>query len=249
METMINLLTFGKGNAKLGKDVYTFSLPAGHTCPFADACLSKADRETGKLADGPNTKFRCFAASSEAQYRNVRESRWRNFDALMDASRAASDDHGRIQNMKNLILMSLPSKARKVRIHVSGDFFNVQYLRAWIDVALERPEVLFYAYTKSLSYWATYQNWIPSNLVLTASEGGRTDKLINTYRLRSAKVVFSTEEAEAAGLEIDHDDSHAMAQGGDFALLLHGTQPKGTEAARALSALKKAGHKGYSAKR
>ena len=34
-------------------------------------------------------------------------------------------------------------------------------------------------------------------------------------------------------LEIDDDDSHAMEHGPSFALLIHGTQPAGTKAARA----------------
>ena len=45
-----------------------------------------------------------------------------------------------------------------------------------------------------------------------------------------------------ARLEIDHDDSHAARPSmrhQDFALLVHGTQPKGSEAADALKLLKK----------
>ena len=67
------------------------------------------------------------------------------------------------------------------------------------------------------------------------------DQLIEEKQLRSAKVVFSEAEAAELGLEIDHDDSHAARpslQGQDLALLIHGTQPKGTEAAEALKALK-----------
>ena len=48
-------------------------------------------------------------------------------------------------------------------------------------------------------------------------------------------------KANIAGLEIDHDDSHAADPtkcNQDFALLIHGTQPAGTEAATALRELK-----------
>ena len=62
--------------------------------------------------------------------------------------------------------------------------------------------------------------------------------------------MFSEAEADALGLDIDHDDSHAarpsLAQQ-DFALLIHGTQPKDTEASKALKALK--GKGSYSRKR
>jgi len=53
--------------------------------------------------------------------------------------------------------------------------------------------------------------------------------------------VFSEAEAVDLGLFIDHDDSHAANptwRDESFALLIHGTQPKGTEAATALKALK-----------
>ena len=90
------------------------------------------------------------------------------------------------------------------------------------------------------------------NFVLTASYGGRDDHLIDdpTFNLRSAKVVFSEAEAEKLGLEIDHDDSHAARpsmRDKDFALLIHGTQPKGSEAATALKELK--GKGSYSRKK
>jgi hypothetical protein len=82
---------------------------------------------------------------------------------------------------------------------------------------------------------------ILDNFVLTASYGGRADHMISELGLRSTTVVYSEAEAEKLGLEIDHDDSHAARpslRNQDFALLIHGTQPKGSEAATALKALK-----------
>lgn len=247
---MAKLLKFGRGNAKLGKNVYTFSLPAGFTCPGALECLSKANKTTGKLTDGPETKFRCFSASAENQYPAVRQQRWHNFDLLRKCK--SHDD------MYNLILNSLPKKCQIVRIHVSGDFFNQFYFNAWARVASVRQDVTFYAYTKSLHFWAFLLNHLgngrePSrfnrNFVLTASRGGKHDDLISRYNLREAKVVFSEDEAKKLKLEIDHDDSHAMKFGESFALLLHGTQPKGSEAALVWDKMKRAGNAGYNKSR
>jgi len=84
------------------------------------------------------------------------------------------------------------------------------------------------------------------NLVLTASRGGKYDRLIKQHNLREAVIVFSEEEAKQKKLTIDHDDSHAMQSGKSFALLLHGAQPAGSVASKALSALRKKGIKGYS---
>jgi hypothetical protein len=54
--------------------------------------------------------------------------------------------------MGKLISESLPPEATIVRIHVSGDFYSEAYFLAWIDVAKQRPDVKFYAYTKSLHF-------------------------------------------------------------------------------------------------
>jgi len=80
---------------------------------------------------------------------------------------------------------------------------------------------------------------------LTASRGGWFDEKIEENAFKCAEVVFSEEEAAQKGLEIDHDDSHAAFGKESFALLLHGTQPKGSEASKALSKLRKAGKGGY----
>lgn len=218
------LLKFSQGNAKLGKNIFTFSLPSGFACPHALDCLSKAHKETGKITDGKATSFRCFSASQEALYPSVRKQRWHNFDTLKGLTS---------EQMSGLIYLSIPGKANMVRIHVGGDFFSQAYFDAWVDVANRMSEVTFYAYTKSLPYWVSRIHDLPSNLILTASRGGRKDEMIKTYGLREAVVVFSVEEAEKMGLEIDHDDSHAFTRGPSFALLIHGTQPKGSKAASA----------------
>lgn len=254
----MSLLKFGKGNAKLGKNVYTFSLPSGFTCPAALECLSKADRETGKIKDGPQTKFRCFSASQEALFKNTRKQRWDNFDALKIACANCETDEQKKFAMSSLIRDSLPKKANIVRIHVAGDFFSQNYFDAWALTAAAHTNVLFYFYTKSLNYWVNRIQAIGNgrskkilqvnNFVPTASYGGRYDNMITQYDLRSAIVVYSETEAKQKKLEIDHDDTHAMKHGKDFALIIHGTQPAGSDASKALQKLKAGGFTGYSKK-
>ena len=81
----------------------------------------------------------------------------------------------------------MPSNLGICRIHVAGDFFNLDYMRAWYSVALANPNTLFYAYTKSLRFWHDI-NEMPTlhNFVLTASYGGRNDWRIDEYDLRFA---------------------------------------------------------------
>ncbi len=236
-KSVMTRLKFARGNAKLDKKVGIFSLPAGHTFPFASLCQSRSDRITGKIKDGKNTQFRCFAASAEALFKNIRVSRWNNFEALRKAKTTDA--------MAAVIHFSLPD-TQLVRIHGSGDFFSQAYFDAWIKVARDNPLVTFYGYTKALPFWIARLEQIPSNLHLVASEGGTHDALINQHGLRFAKVVYSEKQAIDTNLEIDHDDSHVFAFKGNFALLLHGTQPAGSEAGKAYSALKRQGQSGYS---
>jgi hypothetical protein len=236
--TMTNTLFFGSGSnnaklrkleQKLGRKVFTFSLPAGYTCPGADKCASRFDRKLGKIVDGENQEFRCFAASMESVFSGFREHNDQNF-ALLRACESQ-------QQMTDLILASLPAKAQIVRVHVSGDFYSEGYFRAWLQAALQRPDVQFYAYTKSLNFLVNNLDEVPSNFSITASHGGRFDHLINQHSLKSAKVVLSLAEASVLGIEVDHDDSHAVAGENSFALLIHGQQHKGSQAAEALKAL------------
>lgn len=217
-----------------GLKVYAFSLPAGHSCPGAKICKTKADRITGKITDGPYQKYRCFAASDEAKSPQARRARWHNMDLLTPLDEA---------EMTELIMVSLPKDLGVCRIHVSGDFFNEKYFRAWCNVARLHPDKLFYAYTQSLRYWVDKADDIPDNLNLTASGGGWTDHLIGQHNLKNSTVVFHPEEAESLSLEIDHDDSHALFGKESFALLIHHTQPKESEAAAAIKRLKSEGIK------
>lgn len=231
-------IAFGVGNAKLSRSIATFSLPAGHSCPFAKACKSQSDQFTGKIIDGKHCQFRCFAATGEARATSVRKQRWGNFNLLREAKREA--------RMGSIIQRSLPHGMDKVRVHVSGDYFNEWYFVSWLNVALNNPLVTFYGYTKALPFLVKYKKDLPPNFRFTASRGGTHDHLIDEHGLRSAEVVFSVAEAKDKGLEIDHDDSHAIAPDGkSFALLIHGTQPAGSKAGIAWEKLKRQGIGGY----
>jgi len=227
------------------RKVYSFDILSGYSCPFAHNCLSKVVvKPDGKKAikDGLFTEFRCFSASQEVLFKNVYNLRKANFDALRGKNPA---------EMFNTLENALPANAGVIRIHVAGDYFNQAYFDAWLAIALVRRDVLFYAYTKSLPFWLARREQIPFNFVLTASRGGRKDDLIEKHSLRSAVVVFS--EVEAGGLEIDHTDEHAAnpeTSGINFALLIHGTQPKNSEAGEAIKRLKTQGVKfSYSKKK
>ena len=238
-------LKFGDPNAKLKKMIKkvglvlkTFTLPAGHTCPAAKDCFSRADRETGKVTDGPDTVFRCFMASAEARSPSLRKLVWHNLELIKEAlKRDAQAGFENMPHTSQLINKSLPKKFDIMRVHVGGDYFSRQYLMAWIEVAKLNPDKVFYSYSKSLHLFKQFA--LPENLVLTASRGGKHDDLIDLHGWKEALVVYSEEEAAERGLEIDHDDTHAAFGEENFALLIHGTQPAGSMASQALQAIKR----------
>lgn len=239
------LLKFGHGNAKLPNTTMTFALPAGFTCPGALHCLSKADPITGKITDGPQTLFRCSAASEETRP-TVRKARHHNWSLLRGLQSGA---------MASLLDLSLRAQRRtyteRVRWFTSGDCFNVQLRDALIETAQRHPDLLFYLYSKNLPLWLDRGTplALPDNLVMTASWGGRYDFLLADGLLhRTARVVNTQEEAYALGLAIDFTDAMAyQSTPTHFAHLVHGTQPKDSAAGQAIQKRRAAGQfAGYS---
>ena len=142
--------------------------------------------------------------------------------------------------MAAIITKSLPpAYYDKIRIHVDGDYYSMDYMLAWIETANRNPGRIFYGYTKSLPFWVKLRGLMPSNLVLNASWDGKYDHMIESEGLPNAKVYFHPDEAADDGVEIDHDDSLAINPTVTrFGLLIHGPQKAGSEAAAALKRLR-----------
>jgi hypothetical protein len=178
--------------------VYEWNLPTGHTCPSALECLVKVNRETGKFLNSSNL-YRCYAANAE-RWPSVRNHRWNNFEFV-----------------KKGLKPVLPLEAKSIRIHASGDFFSQKYFDLWLEICLENPSIEFWAYTKSLNYWVKRLQEIPSNLVLTASYGGKFDHLIKDFNLKHTIVI--KDKSEALGMPIDFNDDEARRPFINFYLL------------------------------
>ncbi len=176
--------------------VYEWNLPTGHTCPFASECLVKVNRQTGKF-DNKSNLYRCYSANPE-RFPSVREHRWNNFEYVLNGNKPI-----------------LPKDCKSVRIHASGDFFNQKYFDMWLEIAMENPNIEFWAYTKSLKYWVNRINNIPNNLILTASYGGKNDELIQEYNLKHSIVIKQPKE----DMPIDVNDDYARKPNVNFYLL------------------------------
>ena len=234
-------LTFSKGNAKLNKNTLIFNLPAGKTCPGAMLCKSFAvvdDNGKRRIQDGEHTQFRCFAASSEVQYDGAFYNRANNLATVVEYLQIGVDYAA--EQISVALNHFKTRNTELVRIHESGDFFSIAYLQAWIKVAQMNPNLKFYCYSKSLHMFLEVGiTNLPENFYLTASYGGKFDHLIDQgFFTRYSKVFMTEDDANSAGLEVDHDDSHCFYNK-PFALLVHGTQPKGSEWGAAIRARRK----------
>lgn len=244
------VLGFSNGNYKL--DWPYFSLPAGYSCPFATVCKNFPAKWEGpfkggkfkkpsswekNIKPGPEAKFMCYAARSQGQYpaSNIRV--FKNLNLLKQYKTA--------EEMADLIVRSMKyhniEDTDVFRIHEAGDFFSQAYFDAWLEVARRLPGTLFYAYTVSLPYWISRKGSIPRNMKLIASMDENNEETILKNDLRYSKMVNSVEEAKELGLSIDVDDTIAWGSDRNFALLIHGPQPSGSEAAKALKRNKEAG--------
>jgi hypothetical protein len=250
------ILGMSKNNAKL--DWPFFSLPAGYTCPFAKGCKTFAAKWKGTSREGewvkpdswehnykmgPEAEYLCYAARAQAQYPSANISAFNNLNLLKEFKND-------VEGMSNLILRSLKyhgfDNTDLFRVHEAGDFFSQTYFDAWMEVARKQPGTLFYAYTVSLPYWITRKGSIPRNFKLIASWDDSNKDVIEREGLRYARVVSGVEEARELGLRIDVDDMLAWGTDESFALPLHGSQPKGTEAAEIRKQQKKKDDSGQS---
>jgi len=214
-------LKFSNSNAKLDKipqwldvrksDIKIFNLPPIETCPYAYDCQ--------KI-------YKCYAISLEEYRPDFKAQNKYNFDLLRK-------HHKSIDKMADLIDSSLRQHNCKIiRIHSSGDFFNERYLKAWLKVARNNKDIIFYAYTTSIPFWINNLDEINSlqNFKLIASLGtNNQDYLIKKYNLQFSKVVYSENEAKKLNLPVDYNEKLAISQNDNFALVIHGTQPKNHE--------------------
>jgi hypothetical protein len=244
------VLGFSKNNAKL--EWPYFSLPAGYTCPFATVCKNFPAKWEGPLRGGkfkkpssweknvkagPKAEMMCYAARAQGQYPGANVQAFKNLDLIkkMKTKEKIADLIVRSMKYHNL------DNTDVLRIHEAGDFFNQEYFDAWVEVAKRLPNTLFYAYTVSLPYYMARKNSLPNNFKVIASMDKNNEDFILDNDLRYSRVVNSPEEAKELGLPIDVDDSLAWGTDDNFALIIHGGQPKGSEAAKALKKNREAG--------
>jgi len=203
------------------------NFPSGFTCIGASKCKctvhqNKEGKRSLKTYD--ETKFHCYSALAELQYKNVYRARWANYRLMLNALKK---DNG---SAEKLLIDSFESKrSRNIkywRLHESGDmivrFKNDQaYLNALNNVAkyyLDQ-DLIIYGYTKAAPIFEDFK--LSSNLRFTYSLGGKFDHMQDIFE-KKARVIYYT--SEAGDDPIDHNDYHAYSDfKGTFCHLVHGS--------------------------
>lgn len=172
---MKNLITQNSKLKKTSKElklrVFNFGITAYKTksgklvCPFADKCI----------------KF-CYAQKGAYVWSNVAKV----FEERYEATKK--------ENFINEMTKELQKKKVDfLRIHDSGDFYSVSYLKKWFEIAKINPKVKFYAYTNSIKMVKDNSNLIPNNLDFIFSDSGKQSHLIDMSKDRYTKI-FKSEE-------------------------------------------------------
>jgi len=185
--------------------VLNFSLPAYKTqnnkvvCPFAKECVKYCYAQKGNYR---------FPSVKKGLNKRYELSKKEEFVTIMNAN----------------ILLERPTH---VRIHDSGDFYSIDYLNKWIQIANDNKNVIFYAYTKSIPFFKRSKennnNWLlPNNLVIIFSEGSKKDNLINTSKDRHSRIFKDINSLLSAGyINASDNDLNAITDNKKVGLLLH----------------------------
>ena len=136
-------LTLSEGNLKLVPNAETrfliWNLPSKITCPYATE----------------HCKQFCYAVKAENNYPDCLPSRVRH----LEESKKNDFTEKMIFTIEAHLNRPVYKKASKVvvRIHESGDFYNLEYMAKWYKIAKHfkhNKKVVFMAYTKSVEYVA-----------------------------------------------------------------------------------------------
>lgn len=162
------------------KHAGTVDLLAGHTCPAASLCHSRVNKDSnGKRTIEDLGKFRCYATKSELQY-----------DVVYELHRRNGEEITVLESFP--LIMTYILRRKKIdllRIHSSGDFYNFEYFKKWIQIAKWNPSVVFFGYTKQATFVRYLLYNQVDNLSIVYSYGGIHDGYAIKHNLPSCTVV------------------------------------------------------------
>lgn len=168
------------------------------TCPYAGMCADICYADQGRMG---------MPAATSARERNLSHINSLTMPQFRDA---LIDD---LDNMRT---------TTHIRIHDSGDFFSRAYYHAWIEVAEVCPDLIFYAYTKSIPFldWDLH----PKNFRVVQSIGGMRDGDIDHDRPHAKIFATEAERKQAKYCDGNVSDMPAVLGQRRIGLVYHGTR-------------------------
>ena len=159
----------------IGQRVYNFGISAfedadgKRTCPFAGDCANW-----------------CYAQKGAYVWSNVAPAFQYRYLAT------------KCDTFVDKMLAELTKKRVDIlRVHDSGDYYSMKYIKKWIAIAEAMPHIRFYSYTKSIPLFLHIT--MPDNFDIIYSEGGKRDDLIDYKKHRHCRIFDDVEALEGAG--------------------------------------------------
>ena len=128
-------------NKKLGKPIYDFNIPPIDSCPNSIECQDT-----------------CYAVNTYKRYPTAKKSWDDNFKLCV-----SNDGLSRFKGLVNKQIKK--DGIQVIRIHSSGDFYNIDYLNAWVDICNTNTNTIFFTYTKAFEG----MEGLPNNLNIISS--------------------------------------------------------------------------------
>lgn len=192
-------------NEKLKRsNIYSWGIPAYKsqtgliTCPGAKACIAG-----------------CYARNGRYVMSNVKKAQEERLALSLTDS------------FVDVITAEIKRRrVSKLRVHDSGDFYSLEYLKKWIAIAEKNPETFFYAYTKMHPILKMVGE-LPGNFGIIKSFGGKWDDQINPETDRHSRVFETIQALAAAGYaDVTEFDERAMEANPKIGLVYHGAKSK-----------------------
>lgn len=191
-----------------GLAVFNFGIPALKSAAGLMTCPN-----AGKCAAG------CYAKSGAYLWGAVKNAYEKRLEIALSSkfTEIMTAEINKLLKRKNI-------KKLVIRIHDSGDFFNAEYLAAWLTVIARFPSVHFYAYTKMITLFKG--RFLPENFRIIFSFGGKLDSLIDSKNDFHSRVFESLKDLKKAGyIDGSHDDMiAALGKSKKIGLVYHGAK-------------------------
>jgi len=185
-----NLFTQNSDLRKGG--IWGWSLPA-HIVTLTNGKTFNVCPNAGQCA-----RF-CYAKNGTYNFRGVKAAHLAKLELVLNHREQWKEEVNKELLKKKYI-------NKYIRIHDGGDYFSIDYLLDWVEIAKLNPQCLFYSYTKEVKMFKDCVHLFPDNFLYIYSYGGKQDHLIDPSVDRHSDVFTSLQELQDKGYFLMGED-------------------------------------------